>query len=579
MGANKPVGLILSPLCSMWPFGDFPFKSAWQAKKVLDPIFKENGVLAQVQSLSKNRTNSHDAKFCWRREYARELLVSGSKKECPSPISSKEDLDRLEDDDADKVKHGMWTCKSLQDSGKCSCRKKPCVTTGNKPCVFPFVFHGKTYTSCTTKRHHKPWCATRTDSSGKFMSWNWDNCNMDACDETTYAPHAGGCRTARRGYGKFTQSTRPKGACEEACSKDPACVAYEFGDPDKCEIHWYPITHGAGGNSVYTCYIKGGTRQEHVKTREEISAVPYGCDMTSGRKCYDKCPPGSRPLPITGGFRPLCQTKCSESDHHVDCGFGCANEAWSCVNAVVEQIGSVVKAVSRLASIATGLPNVFDAVVSIVEFIITTLPKLIEFFENAWNKLTGKLQTGEKQVGLILTMVELAKEANSSFIGPFLQMHESVKQVPSMFKELLDAEWGWLNLDKIPSILEKFRASDILLGFKMVEAFKKPKCKVADRTPVFTITDIGDARFVGKWMRQGSRLDRPRYRLIDDSMDPYTPTIYWSKKKCWRAFVDNPGHWGRHTLYTNGNQSQTVPSNGWEVVGGVKPAPTLQIAP
>jgi hypothetical protein len=251
------------------------------------------------------------------------------------------------------------------------------------------------------------------------------------------------------------------------------------------------------------------------------------------------------------------------------------------VNAVTEQIGSVVRAVSSVIGLVAGVPNIadiFDALVSLVEFVVTTLPKLIEFFENMWNKLSQKLEPGEKEVGIIFTLIEIAKEASSSFVGKFLEMHETVKQIPRMFKELLDAEWGWgLNLDVISGILEQFKGEEILLGFKMVDAFKRPKCEVVDMTPVFNITQSGDARFIGQWIEQGSHLEKPRYRLMDSRFDPYTPMIHWSSKGYWRAYVDNDEHWGRVTLYTNSQDTDTPPANGWEVSKGSDPAPTLNL--
>jgi len=259
---------------------------------------------------------------------------------------------------------------------------------------------------------------------------------------------------------------------------------------------------------------------------------------------------------------------------------GCANSAYACWGTVTEQIGSVVRAVSRVISLVPGVPNlanIFDALVSVVEFAVTTIPKLIKFFDKAWKKL-GSLTQGEKDVAVIFTLIELAKEASSSFLDKFLGMHETVKQIPLMFKELLDAEWSWgLNLDVISGILEKFGGEDILLGFKMVEAFKRPKCEVVDMTPVFNITKIGDTRFIGQWVEQGSREDKPRYRLMDDRMDPFTPIIHWSNKKVWRAFVDNANHRGRVTLYTNSQDTETPPSDGWEVDKGAYPAPTLNL--
>ena len=51
-----------------------------------------------------------------------------------------------------------------------------CTTIGGPSprsgCVFPFVFHGKKFTSCTTfktRRRGRPWCSTQRDSRQNFI--------------------------------------------------------------------------------------------------------------------------------------------------------------------------------------------------------------------------------------------------------------------------------------------------------------------------------------------------------------------------------------------------------------------------
>jgi len=147
-----------------------------------------------------------------------------------------------------------------------------------------------------------------------------------------------------------------------------------------------------------------------------------------------------------------------------------------------------------------------------------------------------------------------------------------------MFTKLLEAEWDkGLDLDKISSIFEQFKPSDFLLGMKLVEAFNFPKCDVADRTPKFSITHVGDARFIGQWMEQGVHLGRPRYRLINDTQGAEVPMIHWSSKNYWRAYIDNRWHVWRTTYYTNPKDTSTPPSDGWELDQGAEPAPTLEL--
>ena len=67
---------------------------------------------------------------------------------------------------------------------------KGCLTTSGPdagvPCVFPFIFKGRSYTKCTMvhAKDGRPWCSTRTDSRGHHVGGkrNWGNCPYNGCD-------------------------------------------------------------------------------------------------------------------------------------------------------------------------------------------------------------------------------------------------------------------------------------------------------------------------------------------------------------------------------------------------------------
>jgi hypothetical protein len=48
-----------------------------------------------------------------------------------------------------------------------------------KPCVFPFVYQGIEYHSCTAVDHDRPWCATT--EGFRANEGNWGNCEKDTC--------------------------------------------------------------------------------------------------------------------------------------------------------------------------------------------------------------------------------------------------------------------------------------------------------------------------------------------------------------------------------------------------------------
>ena len=57
-----------------------------------------------------------------------------------------------------------------------------CKTNGGdvgRQCVFPFIYKGTTYSSCTNAGEDFYWCSTKVDESGNHVSGEWGNCNSD----------------------------------------------------------------------------------------------------------------------------------------------------------------------------------------------------------------------------------------------------------------------------------------------------------------------------------------------------------------------------------------------------------------
>jgi len=66
------------------------------------------------------------------------------------------------------------------DCGSSCCK----TVSGSKPgqyCVFPFKFQGVSYNGCTTNGGSQPWCSTNTDALGSHMYGYWGNCDTNTC--------------------------------------------------------------------------------------------------------------------------------------------------------------------------------------------------------------------------------------------------------------------------------------------------------------------------------------------------------------------------------------------------------------
>ena len=60
----------------------------------------------------------------------------------------------------------------------------PVKTLEEECCEFPFIYKGKTYASCTTKNHNRPWCSV----TGNYdKNKKWGNCNSEKHNSTLYS--------------------------------------------------------------------------------------------------------------------------------------------------------------------------------------------------------------------------------------------------------------------------------------------------------------------------------------------------------------------------------------------------------
>ena len=115
-----------------------------------------------------------------------------------------------------------------------------CHTTSNNICVFPFVFRGQTYDSCTTTSDTKTWCSTKVDSRGQHVTGNWGYCKAEkecfACPASsrgavgTKGTVATSCANDNKhgGCGNNSRSTIALSTLILVCVQTVACFAVVF---------------------------------------------------------------------------------------------------------------------------------------------------------------------------------------------------------------------------------------------------------------------------------------------------------------------------------------------------------------
>ena len=52
-------------------------------------------------------------------------------------------------------------------------------------CVFPFIYKGHRYHTCTTVHANRAWCATRVDRGGQVVAGHWGDCHPRDCPSET----------------------------------------------------------------------------------------------------------------------------------------------------------------------------------------------------------------------------------------------------------------------------------------------------------------------------------------------------------------------------------------------------------
>jgi hypothetical protein len=340
------------------------------------------------------------------------------------------------------------------------------------------------------------------------------------------------------------------------------------------------LAFGKGGIWEDMKQIWGMRRNRRFCWRNETlrEVIPpesnLNCKMESNGTCYGNCPRGYKPGALQGRFQPVCTTVCADTFHQIPCGFGCANTRLGCLQTILDQVGTVAKEVGKAIGFVTGNPAVaplVDKVVTIVEFFIEVLPKILIAVKNVY-KYVSK---GQKEVAFFLLLFQFASEVYpDGYSSEEMQkLRDNLQPVMEYVLEIVDGDLG--NIIDLGVVRDTIinHGDQILDSIKIItKAFDYPKCGEMERATVFTIEDTGDDDMVGPWVQYYEVNQRPRYVLATDNK---WLIEYSSGKKSWRLM--SPPDWlsRRKIMYTNPVELSDYPLQGWVSQDGPLPVPVL----
>lgn len=325
-------------------------------------------------------------------------------------------------------------------------------------------------------------------------------------------------------------------------------------------------------------------RDDRTVGAMSMSKRARNCKMVHSNKCYGDCPKGYQPTFLKGWFRPVCTSVCGSTNHPFSCGIGCANSRVNCVAVIIQQVGEIAIAASRVASFFSGTALFSETVIAVkkvAEFALTIMVKIA----NIADKIFTKILREKVELTLLLSLFQFVKEEVLAFKDDWVTFSGLVKSSSQLFLQLFDAELGWKSIDLgwIAGSIMQHDSSVLQNAFAIVKQFAYKPCELADDTVVFVVNEVGDQRMNGPWAQHGEVAGKPRYRLI---MNKDNVMMEWSgSNKEWGMWVKDRsfgrGWWwgwlgfGWRKLYTNGKNTASFPHKDWKQNEGAIPAPVL----
>lgn len=352
------------------------------------------------------------------------------------------------------------------------------------------------------------------------------------------------------------------------------------------EGHW-SCTNSAEGDGC-TCRRRDQTSFLAAQKTAETPKRPDGCVMVHQDRCYGNCPRGYQPVPLLGGFRPVCTSICAETTHPYGCGIGCSDSPKNCLLTLVEQVRGIVGKISSVVSYVHNATDAYSdkkALEVVTEFALGTLNKYIAKATEVWEGLVRQYT----EFGLILVLFTFIKELQEQ-VGDdpesmtMAELEELMKTIVDFVLELIDAQFRWedISIEWIADIILNQTTTKVQSLFKTIQGFTWNECELAGDTVSFTVEDAGDERLLGPWNLQGTMNEKPRYYKQEDK----DAMLEWNARdSVWKFFYfdrsSGRGRWfgwlglGWNELYRSEAATATFPTTGWTRVNGESPIPNV----
>jgi len=419
---NIQVGPAAHKVCQAWPedrWGEFPIKQAKRAKELFQLGFGEGGLWDQMKALAAERSGS--TKFCW---------------------------------------------KALKSREEATCTDTNCGTT----------------TTTTCFENHVAWEPTNMAGQGKTKEpteyWCQKRCQLTAgCKHFSYWTVGDACHLQNTSA-KRTKKLRNTWAGPPICSGHASSLAQREDSSSGANA-----TAGVATESTESL-IRHRRREDRRRIsnvlRRRRSSLPSGCQQFINDQCYGSCPRGYEPTKLLKIFAPTCKTQCSQSKHPFRCGFGCARDAKSCKQVVMEQVSQVINAVAQSVAYLTGnqaVHKVAEKIVQLVEFILSSMWMLMQLGRDMW-----KAYKESESIASFLSVFVAFVMENAE------QIQQNVETLLSLFGEVIEFWAEMLDegfnvreapLKSIANAFGKYGAEILESAAGLVRAFIYPKCEVA----------------------------------------------------------------------------------------------------